>query len=197
MRLIYTKLILIFGIVLITGCSVKLGTTSFSNENVDNAKEDTPYEIELQFYKKWSSTFSISFTNQEFVFEPGVSLKDIDLTWRYHFKKLSVVKPFVGAGYGYYKLEAEEKIDTCPSGYICYGDWTETERSTIVSGSNPHLVIGLELPISTSNFSILLEDKYEISKESEGADLSSNTIFIGIKWSYQMMIKCVVHIWTR
>jgi len=163
---------------------VKLANTSFDNEVVDNAADGLPWELEAHFSKTSSSDFSISIANAGFVWNPDVSLKDIDITWRHYFKKISAFKPYAGIGYGFYRLVSKTKVNTCPSGYICVGNWTKTDTTTLTSGYNPHVLIGVLIPIERSSYSFILENKYEVSKENDGVDFSSNTIYMGIKWDF-------------
>jgi hypothetical protein len=167
--------------VAVSGCSVKLGSTSYRQDSVESAAEGVPYELELRVTGRSSPDISISFANQNFVWAPDVTLKDIDITWRHHFGRIAKTLPYAGVGYGNFRLKSSREVDTCPPGYICYGDWSKTVSSTLAKGYNPHLVAGLEIPLS-GRTSLIFEDKYEMSKEDNGTDFSSNILYLGLKW---------------
>ncbi len=116
-----------------------------------------------------------------------LTLFEVDVGWRYVPGTFGRVAPYMGAGLGYYLFKARNVIDTCPPEYYCFGPgFQENEDTKLASGVNPHLLLGLYMPITDSNdggiaWSVQLEAAYEFLKNDGEFDFTAPRFRVGLR----------------
>ena len=101
------------------------------------------------------------------------------------------IKPYIGAGIGYFKLIKKTRSAGDYIGGINYGTWgysyyeIDEKSDTMAEGFNPHFVLGTYIPIGKSGWAFSVEDRIEIDKEDNGFDFSGNILMFGLHFGYR------------
>jgi opacity protein-like surface antigen len=199
--------IIIIGLMLMTNaCSMKAGIYTFDKEQAGGIfGKEQPLVLELEVMVPLKTENMDLAVGADIVFgktEGSLSTVDgetpeyeeniIDLraTYRYYLPWRSWLTPYVGAGVNYFEYRAThrskgDKVGVCGPldnnrYYECYE--IKEEQTDIMSGFNSNIVIGANIPIKNSDFSVVLEGRRDFSKKDEEIDFSGYQLMIGMGW---------------
>ena len=203
-------LVILFG----NGCNgvaVKYGnyniSDSYIKEGMDN---DNYWAIEGTTESFWNDKADLNFgigildgpdagelpTNMGTISVESITLGDFYGTMRYYplGERTDLgfpIKPYIGAGIGYFRLIKKTRSQGDYIGGINYGTWgysyyeIDEKSDTMAEGFYPHFVLGTYIPIGKSGWSFSIEDRIDIGKEDNGFDFSGNILMFGLHFGYR------------
>ncbi|KPK76346.1 MAG: hypothetical protein AMJ79_07040 [Phycisphaerae bacterium SM23_30] len=201
-----TNILVLSGLVFSSAsCSVKTGNYFFKDKDFRRYGTDCfdLWELELSsppFFHDLvdvSGSFSVlnldrskdPYAHRWKVYYTSTDLIDFSLTARCYPLNIAGARPYIGAGGGWYRLQTKSYW---PEARIWLGDgayyYEESDDETISDGFFYHAVAGILIPLYASkirldkNYKVylILEDRHDFAKKSDGFDLSGNRVQIGL-----------------
>jgi opacity protein-like surface antigen len=201
------KIIIIVLMLMTNACSMKAGIYTFDKEQAGGIfGKEQPLVLELEVMVPLKTEKMDLAVGADIVLgktEGGFSTADgetseyeenitnLRATYRYYLPWRSWLTPYVGAGVNYFEYSAThrskgDEVGVCSSldnnhnVYECYE--IKEEQTNVMSGFNSNIVIGANIPIKNSNFSVVLEGRRDFSKKDEEIDFSGYQLMIGMGW---------------
>jgi len=208
MKKCYEKKLMLLGCIFLTiflcnGCAVQYGIYSLKDDGIKNAMEHNGYLAGDLFsspfwHNKVDANFGLGYLKGpkygEGQLKTYVDLYDINCMLHFYplgaFNDNIFIRPYIGAGVGYYDLSVTRESKGNRVGgenYVnFYIDYYEINSDTksIVKGFYPDFVLGFIAPISRAdNLEFVVEDNIETSKSKKGLNFSGNILLFGIRWN--------------
>ena len=170
------------------GCSIaiKYGAQSFQDDVADalvGGPSTAVWEFEVGVHEFLDGRGDVAIA-LDVVDAGGTDFQDLRATSRYHFRHDRRVRPYVGAGFGWYEWKSDIVVVLPPivcdprfDAFACEREGSET----LSSGFFGHGVVGLSTRIS-NGVSFVAEDRFDFAKKDGPIDFGSNQITAGFRF---------------
>jgi hypothetical protein len=173
----------------LSGCTFLMGSELSGHQNV---KQDRFHSFELtpRFGDKEGIFHEIGFGYSNGGARIGEDdsklphLREYGITWRYFPINYRRLEPFVGLGYGSFKLYTTTVYEN-PDYDICIGySFCEIQtENTIASGWNPHGELGTYIMIH-EDWRIVTKFTYEFIKDKNPFEFGDTRVMVGLAWNW-------------
>jgi hypothetical protein len=162
---------------------VELCTSMLADDHIDFAVSLGGSYLGTDRYRESGAEADYTYDDH---FKDRFSILDTRVMVRvYPLGSESVIRPYFGAGLGYFWL-----IDTWDDDYYTTFDDThhtyhdeDSDSDTLADGIFPFLNVGITVPIG-SHFELLVEGMYDFEKEDSGYDLSGPLFMFGARFRF-------------
>ena len=184
-------------------CAIQYGIYNIKDASVKDAMENKGY-LALDLFtppflgEKVDVNIGVGFLKgQEYgkgQLKTHLNLSDLNSTMHYYplgaYNDAIFVRPYIGAGVGYFDLRLADEIKgdrvggiTLPNSHWSYYE-IDYESHSLVKGFYPNIVFGISIPLGLfEEFGFVIENRINIKKSNNGLDFSGNILLFGVRWN--------------